>query len=506
VRALPPAGRPVALLAHFGDLAKALLVFGGCAPFCAFLLLSAVKQRVRVLIWLPRGADDWIEPRSGMRVRRRDVLTPPGRAMAEFVRAWEWSSVLSKVVWLGVVVMVMNVGFGKLLNVLNSWLIQTLLRARLGLGVVCAAFFAAGFALFMCPPVPGPAVYLLGSFLIPRFTSFWPGILLSTAISFTLKMLTSAVQQVVIGERMGDSVAVRSFVGYNTLTMRAIRHILAEPGWSAGKLCILVGGPDWPVCVACGILRLPLFSILLGNSPQLLNIFAVTVAGGFQLRKSEGGLWLTLSSLTLGVASATLIIIFAAAAHYIEVAAIRHRDALEALPRDEAVDAHDQRRDEAQREYADATAWTHAERPAPLWVRLNLGCAALLQVLSCYAAQLLGGRCFTPFEMTDTIDGRLGGDWTALFTPFGRVVLLLWAISCAQLVLFSAWARLRMRAHAARRRAEGGANAARSGVAIAAGAASVDDAKHGATAHADNVLVEAVGTSCAATPVGRAQS
>lgn len=258
-------------------------------------------------------------------------------------------------------------------------------------------------------------------------------------------MLTSAVQQVVIGERMGHSVTVRAFVGYNSLTMRAIRHILAQPGWSAGKLCILVGGPDWPTCVACGILKLKLLPILLGNTPQVLNIFAVTVAGGFQLRKAEGGLWLTLSSLMLGIASASLILIFAGAAHYIELAALNHREALEALPRDAAVDALDAQREAKRREYAEATAWAHPERPVPLWMRLNLVCAAALQIGSVYAAQLLGKRCFAPFEMTDSIEDELGGDWTNLFTPLGRVVLLLWAISCAQLAIFSAWAWLRVR-------------------------------------------------------------
>lgn len=157
VRGLPPAGRAVALLGSLGDLAKALLLFGGFAPFALFLCLSALKQKARELAWLPRGASEWTEPASGMRVRRGDLLTPPARAMVEHVRAWEWSSVLPKAMYVGIVVMVMNVGFGKLLNVLNSVLIHELLRANVGLVAVCAAFFGAGFVLFMLPPVPGPA-------------------------------------------------------------------------------------------------------------------------------------------------------------------------------------------------------------------------------------------------------------------------------------------------------------------------------------------------------------
>lgn len=458
VRDLPPVGRAFALVAVFGDWAKALLFFGGWAPFALYLGVAALQQRVRELAWLPRGAAEWADAREGgVRVRRGDALTPAARAMLEFVRAWEWSSVLSKACTIGIVVMVMNVGFGKILNVVISWLIEVLLRADVSLGVVVGAYIGIGFFLFMLPPVPGPAVYLMGAFLIPRFTDFWAGIALATALSFTLKMITTAVQQVLIGERLGHSVAVRSFVGYNTLTMRAIRHVLAKPGWSAGKLCILVGGPDWPTCVACGILRLNLFEILLGNAPQIVNIFAVTLAGGFQLRRSEGGLWLTLSSLTLGLASAVLIAMFAAAAHYIEVAALEHRDALEALPRDEAVDRKDAQRAEAARARSEALAWSHPTHPMPRWMRLNLLVATAAQLAAVYAAQVLGKKCFAPFEMTDTVSGELGGDWTNMFTPLGKGMMLLWCASCLQLCVFSAWARLRVRALAAPPAADDGA-------------------------------------------------
>ncbi|KAJ1635680.1 hypothetical protein T492DRAFT_610490, partial [Pavlovales sp. CCMP2436] len=191
---LPPAGRAAALLAQLGDLARAALLFGGSVPFIIFLALSLAKQRMRELVWLPRGVASWTEPRSGMVVHRGALLTPAAQSLVELVRAWVWALVLPKAMWIGVVVMIMNVGFGKLLNLGLSVLIQALLRAQLGLGVVSVAYFIIGFVLFMLPPVPGPSVYLLGSFLIPNFTAFWPGIALATAISFTLKMITSAVQ------------------------------------------------------------------------------------------------------------------------------------------------------------------------------------------------------------------------------------------------------------------------------------------------------------------------
>lgn len=49
--------------------------------------------------------------------------------------------------------------------------------------------------------------------------------------------------------------------------------------------------------------------------------------------------------------------------------------------------------------------------------------------------------------MTDSIGEKLDGDWTRIFKPAGRAVLLLWLVSCGNLLVFRLWARARVRAH-----------------------------------------------------------
>ena len=75
----------------------------------------------------------------------------------------------------------------------------------------------------------------------------------------------SAIQQKGIGERMSGSVAVRKFVGVNSLSIRAIEKILSAPGLAfmdIRKISILCGGPDWPTSVLCGVLHLDLGVLL----------------------------------------------------------------------------------------------------------------------------------------------------------------------------------------------------------------------------------------------------
>ena len=45
------------------------------------------------------------------------------------------------------------------------------------------------------------------------------------------------------------------------------------------KVCILVGGPDWPTSVLTGILGLDVFEMLLGSCPILLLIAPTCMAG-----------------------------------------------------------------------------------------------------------------------------------------------------------------------------------------------------------------------------------
>lgn len=79
----------------------------------------------------------------------------------------------------------------------------------------------------------------------------------------------------------GKSVAIRQMVGVNTDAIRAMRVVLSEPGFRPSKVYILVGGPDWPVSVLCGILGLDLMPILIGTIPVIALVVPTALTGSF---------------------------------------------------------------------------------------------------------------------------------------------------------------------------------------------------------------------------------
>lgn len=129
------------------------------------------------------------------------------------------------------------------------------------------------------------------------FGNFWLGAAYSSAVSFGVKLTAIAMQQKIIGERLGTRVTVRRAVQVNSPTMKAIKLILNKPGMSFGKVMILVGGPDWPTSVTTGIMKLSVFQMLLGSLPHGLPISLVVFAGGMQMKTAEGGIWWALGSL-----------------------------------------------------------------------------------------------------------------------------------------------------------------------------------------------------------------
>lgn len=70
-------------------------------------------------------------------------------------------------------------------------------------------------------------------------------------------------------------------VGINSEGIRAMRVVLADPKFTANKVFVLVGGPDWPVSVLCGILGLDVFPILLGTLPVASMIVPTVLTGSF---------------------------------------------------------------------------------------------------------------------------------------------------------------------------------------------------------------------------------
>jgi hypothetical protein len=228
-----------------------------------------------VMAFLPLLPFRWIliQLRSGVRyVRHRD----DGSGSA----AWEWTSVLSCAVKLIFIYLLFGVLAQQMLTAVMDFLREKCQGMHTAL--LCLILFSVGFTLFMLPPTTGQPVYILaGALLAPKLANaksptdggFLGGLALACFVSWAMKLAACAGQQVLIGQQMSKSVRIRYTVGVHTVPIRATEAILRAPTgqMELGKVAILLGCPDWPTGVLCGILNLSLTSTLLRTSPVLFQ-------------------------------------------------------------------------------------------------------------------------------------------------------------------------------------------------------------------------------------------
>ena len=149
-----------------------------------------------------------------------------------------------------------------------------------------------GLFLFLLPPVPGVPIYMVaGIILIASGTNNSPnaeggmGVAWSIAFamgtSLLMKLSACTVQQCCIGMPLKKSIKIKQAVGINSVEMRTMKLVLARPGLSIAKCAILIGMPDWPTSVLCGILDLPLIPIIVGTVPVILLIAPTVLSGSF---------------------------------------------------------------------------------------------------------------------------------------------------------------------------------------------------------------------------------
>merc|ERR1740129_2650112 len=122
-------------------------------------------------------------------------------------------------------------------------------------------------------------------------------------------MLCACLGQYGIGYAMGKSVKIQQLIHVDKPFTRAIEKILNRPGLDLGKVAVLVGGPDWPTSVTCGILQLNIGQMLLGTVPVIIVLSPCVLAGAFLSLADPGvqshestlaGVFLALSSLMQG--------------------------------------------------------------------------------------------------------------------------------------------------------------------------------------------------------------
>jgi len=425
------------------DIVRGLFVVT-CSPiFIAYLFLSAINQLVRRI-----GINPCSQPSHDSETNTTGIVTVKAKQQLTQMRAWDRAKVFTFAVYWGVVFMVMQVLVANLTVVFLSWMIEK--TANSGLVAVTGIMCAVGVLMFLLPPVPGVPVYLtLGIVLSAQGYEIlgWGGsIAYATFVGIVLKLFSSALQQKMIGENLSHYTSVRQFVGVNSKLMKSMRLVLGKNGLSVSKVAILIGGPDWPTSVLCGIMKLGLFQILLGTLPIVFLIFPTCLTGALlymtSIETDTGNPYFPWAGTASTIsASATAMVQFGSmlvAAYYLEQAADQRADEVEAIEDDKEVKEADDRDAHLNKCYESVTRWN----VVPLMPRFILTCSLVSITTSCYMVQFFTDLCFAPHSLTDSIDENLDGNVANLFLPLGWVSVFLFTASIILLSIFSSWGKV----------------------------------------------------------------
>lgn len=238
--------------------------------------------------------------------------------------------------------------------------------------------------------------------------------------------------------------AIRRAVGVNSDGIRAMRVILSDPRFTMQKVYVLVGGPDWPVSVLCGILNLPLFPILMGTQPVIALVLPSALAGSFAYMGSivdENGLakysWAdTMAAVASACIAASIFTFMMLAAGAVKETFDKRRDEIDAIPIDEEVQKADDMAAKKEEAYSEAVAWANV----PIWAKLSLISAVGCMISCFFILSRFSEQCFAEYDLMYTIDEHLDGQWHNLVLPLGWYALLLTGIATVFLVIFKSWA------------------------------------------------------------------
>ena len=329
-----------------------------------------------------------------------------------------------------------------------------------------------GICLFLLPPVPGvPLYFVCGLMLVgvcvrqdklfddagvevkdefgynvgidgTADMSLAGATFYCIGLGVCLKLIACSIQQKCIGEAMKNNVGIRQMCNVNSDMMRTMKVILSRPGLSMAKCSILIGGPDWPTSVMCGIMGLDLLPVLVGTIPVVCLIAPTVLSGLFVYMSSEAGgsvEWAgTLSTVCLSVTGMAQTASMILAAYYLEQAVKEEKDAIASIPMDKEVEEADAKQKYVDEVYDKVTEW----KLLPTYQKVNLLVGMHLMQYSCYLTMLGSSYCFSPFEMTSSIDDLPGtGNPIArlVLTP-GWIAIMFFCFSGFQLWGFGKWA------------------------------------------------------------------
>ena len=223
------------------------------------------------------------------------------------IGSWEWTSVLKKVQFIGIMYFSFSVIVGKITYIVLSEL-NVLLQAY-PLWLVTIVFFLVGLTMFLNPAIPGvPSISHRGGIVGGE-----RGGLVWVLAWYCLHVLGvfyqthrgSNATEILWGKIRDKSLGKANCRCKLYFHSRHQNYIGKTGEWGIAKVSILCGGPDWPTSVLTGILRLSLIQMQIGTLPIIGLVAPCVFAGAFQLKAGVNVLYSSLSTVALGVASAS---------------------------------------------------------------------------------------------------------------------------------------------------------------------------------------------------------
>jgi len=263
-----------------------------------------------------------------------------------------------------------------------------------------------------------------------------------------MKLVASSMQQKLIGAPFSESVTVKKAFGLHGPAFRIARSILNQKGLSWKKILVLIGMPDWPVSVLCGVLDLAIIPVMIGTSPEVIKILPNCMSMGFLLKSREPGelqnTFTTLYFASFGLAVLIPGSLTLAVAVLVKREIDTHKDKFEDTSSNWCRDPQEAEileaiaKDEKEAERLEhLTSW----QVQPAWVRLVMIAGAVSASFSLY---MQGGKPFESFEFQDERGlGQLpDGSVVKLIRPAGYAIIGFAAVTIFFLAIFKCWSSI----------------------------------------------------------------
>ena len=430
----------------WSNVAKGLALCVGSPVFLFFLPVAYLKRSVRKM----RAATTRDEEAGACSDRNafKEVLV---FRLIEQAKSWEWTTIL-KYAWVwGFAYFAMQAMVMTMTTLFMAWL--NIQLAGLHWAIIAVIIMGIGLILFAIPVVPGVPAYLACGVILgaaePQFGSFALTMIVGSIVATVTKLLACLMQQKIFGELLGRQLWVRSTLGVNDPTMKAINLILQEKGLTMGKVAILVGGPDWPTSVLTGVLKCSALQMQMGTLPVSIPIIMIVLTGGAMLKTGElpDSLWVPLSGVFMTISAALQAFIGLLAIKYVNQTIKERADEVAAIPDDDEVKQFDESQKQTLAEKAGAMQWGNQSR---LW-RAVLILSVVNMVLSCWIFKLF--TCFEDVVLTTDIrEEPFNNQFLNVFRLYGWVGLCFQVVSWFLYWLFDQHIKAAVKANKAQSR------------------------------------------------------